>query len=85
MSTGFGLFRKGNLLTAHEHLAKSYIDACISICCAFAGDSYQESKPGNELRKSEASGSYRVTKHRRNRHIHTKRKSLIIIRIHEAL
>ena len=40
MSTGFGLFRKGNLLTAHEHLANSYIDACISICCAFAGDSY---------------------------------------------
>ena len=33
----------------------------------FAG--YQESKPGNEKRKSEANGSYRVTKHRRNRHI----------------
>ena len=42
---------------------------CISIRCAFAGDSYQESKPGNEKRKSEASGSYRVTKHRRKRHI----------------
>ena len=27
---------------------------CIFICCAFAGDSYQESKPGNEKRKSEA-------------------------------
>ena len=38
---------------------------CISICCVFAGDSYQESKPGNEKRKSEVSGSYRVTKHRR--------------------
>ena len=75
MSTGFGLFRKDNLLTAHEHLANSYIDACISICCAFAGDSYQESKPGNELRKSEASGSYRVTKHRRNRHIHGLKES----------
>ena len=47
----------------------------IFICCAFAGDSYQESKPGNELRKSEASGSYRVTKHRRNRHIHGLKES----------
>ena len=75
MSTGFGLFRKGNLLTAHEHLANSYIDVCISICCAFAGDSYQESKPGNEKRKSEASGSYRVTKHRRNRHINGLKES----------
>ena len=27
---------------------------CIFICCAFAGDSYQESKPGNKKRKSEA-------------------------------
>ena len=43
---------------------------CILICCAFAGDSNQESKPGNEKRKSELSGSYRVTKHRRNRRIH---------------
>ena len=48
---------------------------CISICCVFAGDSYQESKPGNEKRKSEASGSYRVTKHRRNRHIHGLKES----------
>ena len=84
MSTGFGLFRKGNLLTAHEHLANSYIDACISICCAFAGDSYQESKPGNELRKSEASGSYRDKTSQEPSHSPTKRKSLIIIRIHEA-
>ena len=41
MSTGFDLFRKSNLLTAHEHVANSYIDAncmCTSICCAFAGD-----------------------------------------------
>ena len=59
---------------------------CISICCVFAEDGYQESKPGNEKRKSEASGGYRVTKHRRNRQIHgLKKKSLIIIRIHEAL
>ena len=41
------------------------------IYCAFAGDSYQESKPGNEKRKSEVSGNYnRATKHRGNRHIH---------------
>ena len=53
---------------------------CIFICFAFAGDSYQESKPGNEKRKSEVSGSYRVT------HIHgQERKPLIIIRIQEAL
>ena len=26
---------------------------CMSVCCAFAEDSYQESKPGNEKRKSE--------------------------------
>ena len=25
---------------------------CIFICCAFAEDSYQESKPGNEKRKA---------------------------------
>ena len=38
---------------------------CIFICFAFAGDSYQECKRGNEKRKSEVSDSYRVTKHRR--------------------
>ena len=44
---------------------------CISISCAFAADSYQESKPGNEKRKPDAlSGSYRVTKHRGNRQGH---------------
>ena len=59
---------------------------CIFICCAFTGDSYQKSKPGNEKRKSEVSSSYRVTKHRRKpSHSRTKRKSLIIIRIREAL
>ena len=31
---------------------------CILICCAFAGDSYQESKPGKEKHKSEVSSSY---------------------------
>ena len=59
---------------------------CIFICFAFAEDSYQESKPGNEKRKSEVSGSYRVAKHcRKPSHSRTKRKSLIIIRIREAL
>ena len=60
---------------------------CIFICCAFAGDSYQESKPGNEKPKSEVSGNYNgVTKHRRKpSHSRTKRKLLIIIRIYEAL
>ena len=70
MSTGFDVFRKSNLLTADEHDADSYIDAYVYVhFYSFAGDSYQESKPGNEKRKSEANGSYRVTKHRRNRHI----------------
>ena len=59
---------------------------CIFICCAFAGDSYQESKPGNEKRKSVVSSSYRVIKHRSElSHSRTKRKSPIIIRIWEAL
>ena len=31
---------------------------CILICGAFAGDSYQESKPGKEKHKSEVSSSY---------------------------
>ena len=59
---------------------------CIFICCAFAGDSYQESKPGNEKRKSVVSSSYRVIKHRSElSHSRTKRKSPITIRIWEAL
>ena len=36
---------------------------CIFICCAFAGDSYQKSKPGNEKRKSEVSGTRGGTPH----------------------
>ena len=76
MSTVFGLFWKSNLPTAHEHVVNSYIDAYIYIhFFVFAVDSYQESKPGNEERKSEASGSYRVTKHHRNRHIHGLKES----------
>ena len=47
MSTGFGLFRKSNLLTAHEHVANSYVDAFMYIHLPLL-DSYQESKPGNE-------------------------------------
>ena len=31
MSTGFGLFWKSNLLTAHEHVANKYIDAYVYI------------------------------------------------------
>ena len=31
MSTGFGLFRNSNLLTAHEHVANSCIDAFMYI------------------------------------------------------
>ena len=59
---------------------------CIFICCAFTGDSYQKSKPGNEERKSVVSSSYHVIKHRRKpSHSRTKRKSLIIIQIREAL
>ena len=59
---------------------------CIFICCAFTGDSYQKSKLGNEERKSVVSSSYHVIKHRRKpSHSRTKRKSLIIIQIREAL
>ena len=59
---------------------------CIFICFAFAGDSYQESKRGNEKRKSEVRDSYRVTKHRRKlSYSGRERKPLIIIRIQEAL
>ena len=48
MSTGFGLFRKSNLLTAHEHDANSYIDAFMYIHLPLLDTGYQESKPGNE-------------------------------------
>ena len=73
MSTGFGLFRKGNLLTAHEHVANSYVDAYMYIhllCLCWRQLPGIYFKLGNELCKSEASGSYRVTKRRRNRYIH---------------
>ena len=85
MSTGFGLFRNSNFLTSHERVVNSYISVFMYIhLLCFAEDSYQESKPGNE--KRQVSGSYCVTKHRRKpSHSRTKRKSLMIIRIQEAL
>ena len=86
MSTGFGSFRNSNFLTSHERVVNSYISVfmCIHLLC-FAEDSYQESKPGNEKRQSQVSGSYRVTKHRKKpSHSRSKRKSLTIIRIQEA-
>ena len=45
--TDFRLFRKSNLLIVILSLT------CIFICCASAGDSYEESKPGNDKPKSE--------------------------------
>ena len=54
MFTGFGLFRKSNLLTAREHVANNYIDAYMYIhllCLCYAGDSYQESRPGNHEKR----------------------------------
>ena len=80
MTTGFGLVRNSNLIIVILTLM------CVFICCAFAGDSYQESKPGNEKRKSQVNGSYHVTKHRRKpSHSRTKRKSPVNIRIQKAL
>ena len=35
MSTGFGLFRNSDLLTAHKHVANSYIDAYMYIHLSF--------------------------------------------------
>ena len=87
MSTGFGSFRNSNFLTSHERVVNSYISVFMYIhLLCFAADSYQKSKPGNEKRKAQVSGSYCVTKHRRKpSHSRTKRKSLMIIRIQEAL
>ena len=57
----FGLLlRNSNLLTEQlMNMLRIVILTltCIFICCAFAGDSYQESKPGNEKHKSKVSGS----------------------------
>ena len=61
MFTEFGLFRNSNFVTAYvmnmlQIVILTFI--CIFICCAFAGDSYQESKAGKEKHKSEVGGSY---------------------------
>ena len=88
MSTSFVFFRNSDLRTAHEHVLNSFIVAYmyIHLLCLCWTDSYQESKPGNEKRESEVSSCCRVIKHRRKpSHSRTKRKSLIIIRIREAL
>ena len=60
MSTGFGLFRNSNLLT--EQLINMLRIVILTLICifigyAFAGDSHQESKPGNEKHKSKVSSS----------------------------
>ena len=82
MSTGFGLFRNSNLLTAHEHVVNSYIDAYKYIhFLSFVVPLLETVTRNlnlvlNEKPKSELSGSYRVTKHRRKpSHSLTKRKS----------
>ena len=53
--TGFRLFQNSNVLTTLENIANVVANLYI-YCCAFAGDSYRESKPGNEKPKSEVSG-----------------------------
>ena len=55
MCTGFRLFRNSNVLTALENIA-NVVTTLYIYCCVFAGDSYRESKPGNEKPKSEVSG-----------------------------
>ena len=42
MSTGFGLFRNSNLLTAHEHVANSYNDAYTAISRKVVGKSARD-------------------------------------------
>ena len=88
MSTGFGF--NSNLLTAHEHVANNYIDAYMYIRSPVYIPAFVmpllETVTSSEKRKSEVSSSYRVTKyHKKPSHSRAKRKSLIIIRIQEAL
>ena len=59
MSTGFGLFRKSNLLTAHEHVANSYIDAFMYIHLPLLDTVTRNLNLVMKKRESEASGSYR--------------------------
>ena len=59
MFTEFGLFRYQFSLQLMNMLRIVILTLiCIFICCAFAGDSYQESKPGKEKHKSEVSYVY---------------------------
>ena len=44
MSTGFGLFRNSNLLTAHEHVVISYIDTYMYIHLLRVSGSYRMTK-----------------------------------------
>ena len=53
--TGFRSFRNSNVLTALENIA-NVVTTLYIYYCVFAGDSYRESKPGNEKPKSEVSG-----------------------------
>ena len=87
-NAGFGF--NNNLLTAHEHVANNYIDAYMYIRSPVYIPAFVmpllETVTSSEKRKSEVSSSYRVTKHRKKpSHSRAKRKSLIIIRIQEAL
>ena len=88
MSTGFSF--NSNLLTGHEHVVNSYIDAYMYIRSPVYTPAFVmpllETVTSSEKRKSEVSSSYCVTIHRKKpSHSRAKRKSLIIIRIEEAL
>ena len=88
MSTGFSF--NSNLLTGHENVVNSYIDAYMYIRSPVYTPAFVmpllETVTSSENRKSEVSSSYRVTIHRKKpSHSRAKRKSLIIIRIEEAL
>ena len=79
MSTGFSF--NSNLLTGHENVVNSYIDAYIYIRSPVYTPAFVmpllETVTSSEKRKSEVSSSYRVTKHRKKpSHSRTKRKSL---------
>ena len=88
MSTGFSF--NSNLLTGHEHVVNSYIDAYMYIRSPVYTPAFVmpllETVTSSEKCKSEVSSSYRVTIHRKKpSHSLAKRKSLIIIWIKEAL
>ena len=88
MSTGFSF--NSNLLTGHENVVNSYIDAYMYIRSPVYTPAFVmpllATVTSSEKRKSEVSSSYRVTIHRKKpSHSRAKRKSLIIIRIEEAL